>query len=136
MTMLKSLPRGLPALWAAMAVACASPAPCSDEPPRVAAASPSLLAEHCLECHGPDDAQASFRVDTLTRAIDTIEMAERWQKVLNALNSGEMPPADAKSIDPARKIELLDDLSHAMVAARKSLAEQGDDTLLRRLNRR
>ena len=65
MTMLKSLPRGLPALWAAMAVACASPAPCSDEPPRVAAASPSLLAEHCLECHGPDDAQASFRVDTL-----------------------------------------------------------------------
>jgi hypothetical protein len=136
MTMLKSLPRGLPALWAAMAVVCASPAPCSDEPPRVAAASPSLLAEHCLECHGPDDAQASFRVDTLTRAIDTVEMAERWQKVLNALNSGEMPPADAKSIDPARKIELLDDLSHAMVAARKSLADQGDDTLLRRLNRR
>ena len=136
MTMLKSLPRGLPALWAAMAVACASPAPCSDEPPRVAAASPSLLAEHCLECHGPLDAQASFRVDTLSREIDTIEMAERWQKVLNALNSGEMPPADAKSIDPARKIELLDDLSHAMVAARKSLADQGDDTLLRRLNRR
>ena len=136
MTMLKSLPRGLPALLAAMAVACESPAPCSDEPPRVTAASPALLAEHCLECHGPDDAQASFRVDTLTRAIDSVEMAERWQKVLNALNSGEMPPADAKSIDPARKIELLDDLSHAMVAARKRLADQGDDTLLRRLNRR
>jgi hypothetical protein len=113
-----------------------SPASSLGGPPQVADATPPLLATHCLECHGPDDAQASFRVDMLTRAIDTVEMAERWQKVLNALNSGEMPPADAKPIDPTRKIELLDDLSHAMVAARKSLADQGDDTLLRRLNRR
>ena len=102
----------------------------------MAEATPPLLAEHCLDCHGPDDAQASFRIDTLTRAIDTVEMAERWQKVLNALNSGEMPPADAKQLEPARKVELLDDLSHAMVTARKRLADQGDDTLLRRLNRR
>lgn len=113
-----------------------SPASSLAGPPHVADATQPLLAVHCLECHGSDDAQASFRVDTLTRAIDTVEMAERWQKVLNALNSGEMPPADAKPIDPSRKIELLDDLSHAMVAARKSLADQGDDTLLRRLNRR
>ena len=113
-----------------------SPALSLADLPQVAEATPSVLAEHCLECHGPDDAQASFRVDTLSREIDTVEMAERWQKVLNALNSDEMPPADVKPIDPARKIELLDDLSHAMVAARKSLADQGDDTLLRRLNRR
>jgi hypothetical protein len=127
--------RWLP-IAAVVSAAWGAAAPSIADPPRVAEATPSVLAHHCLDCHGPDEPQASFRVDTLTRAIDTVEMAERWQKVLNAMNSGEMPPADAPQLDPARKIELLDDLSHAMVAARKSLADQGDDTLLRRLNRR
>ena len=130
--------RGSRRLSALLAAACIVELPAAEHqaPPHVAEATPPLLAEHCLDCHGPDDAQASFRIDTLTRAIDTVEMAERWQKVLNALNSGEMPPADAKQLEPARKVELLDDLSHAMVTARKRLADQGDDTLLRRLNRR
>jgi hypothetical protein len=131
-----TIPKWWPALGFVFLAVRLSPASSLAGPPHVADATPPLLAGHCLECHGPDDAQASFRVDTLTRAIDTVEMAERWQKVLNALNSGEMPPADAKQVEPARKIELLDDLSYAMVAARKNLADQGSDTLLRRLNRR
>ena len=120
----------------AAALAAQLPAVDHPAPPRVAEATPAVLAAHCGECHGADDAQASFRVDSLRRSIDTVEMAERWQKVLDVLNSGEMPPKDAAQIDAGRKIELLDDLSHVMVAARKSLASQGDDTLLRRLNRR
>lgn len=95
-----------------------------------------VLASRCGRCHAADDAGGAFRVDTLTREIDSLEMAERWQKVLNVLNSGEMPPEDAPQLDPGDKLELLDDLSHAMAAARRSLADQGSDTLLRRLNRR
>ncbi|NBT13935.1 MAG: DUF1587 domain-containing protein, partial [Planctomycetia bacterium] len=128
--------RCLPSIVAVLVATRMPPAVSLAEVPQVAAATPPLLAAHCLDCHGPDDAQGSFRIDTLTRTIDTVEMAERWQKVLNALNSGEMPPKDGKPLEPAAKIELLDDLSHAMVAARRSLAEQGSDTLLRRLNRR
>ncbi|MEI6240418.1 MAG: DUF1592 domain-containing protein [Planctomycetia bacterium] len=128
--------RWLPSIVAVLVATRMPPAVSLAELPQVAAATPPLLAAQCLDCHGPDDAQASFRIDTLTRTIDTVEMAERWQKVLNALNSGEMPPKDAKQFEAAAKIELLDDLSHAMVAARRSLAEQGSDTLLRRLNRR
>lgn len=119
----------LPAIWTSPAVSRAAA-------PQVAETAPVFLATFCGECHGPDDAQASFRVDTLTREISTVEMAERWQKVLNALNSGEMPPEDATQPTPAAKIELLDDLSHAMVRARRSLADQGSGTMLRRLNRR
>ncbi len=96
----------------------------------------AVLASHCGRCHASDEAEASFRVDTLTCDIDSVEMAERWQKVLDALNSGAMPPDDAPQIASLQKIELLDDLSHAMVTARKSLADMGSDTLLRRLNRR
>jgi hypothetical protein len=121
---------------AVLSAAWVTPTPSLADPPQVADSTPSLLAAHCVECHGADDAQASFRVDTLTRTIDTIEMAERWQKVLNALNSGEMPPREGKPLEPAAKIELLDDLSHAMVRARRSLADQGGGATLRRLNRR
>ena len=104
--------------------------------PAVKPATPPLLAAHCLKCHGPDDTNGGFRVDTLPAAVDSVEVAERWQRVLNVLNSGEMPPDDAKQIEPADKADLLDDLAHVMVAARKSLADSGGAVTMRRLNRR
>lgn len=104
--------------------------------PAVKPATQPLLAVHCLKCHGPDDANGGVRLDTLPAAIDSIEAAERWQKVLNVLNSGEMPPDEAKQIEPAAKADLLDDLAHVMVAARKSLADSGGAVTMRRLNRR
>ena len=105
-------------------------------PPAVKAATQPLLAAHCLKCHGPDDANGGFRIDTLPAMIDSVEAAERWQRVLNVLNWGEMPPDDEKQIELAAKADLLDDLAHAMVSARKSLADSGGAVTMRRLNRR
>ena len=105
-------------------------------PPAVKSATRPILAAHCLKCHGPDDTSGGFRVDTLPAAIDSLEGAERWQRVLNVLNSGEMPPDEAKQIEPAAKADLLDDLAHVMVVARKSLADSGGAVTMRRLNYR
>ena len=105
-------------------------------PPAVKPATRPLLASHCLKCHGPDDTNGGFRVDTLPTAVDSIEAAERWQRVLNVLNSGEMPPDDEKQIEAAAKADLLDDLAHVMVTARKTLADSGGAVTMRRLNRR
>ena len=95
-----------------------------------------FLAAHCATCHGAEDPEANFRVDDLPLAIDTVAAAERWQKVLGALNSGEMPPADQPRPDPAAKADFLDVLATTMVVARKSLADQGGRIAMRRLNRR
>jgi hypothetical protein len=119
------------AVFAGHCVAADRPAP-----PAVKPATPPLLAAHCLKCHGPDDTNGGFRVDTLPAAVDSIEAAERWQRVLNVLNSGEMPPDDEKQIEAAAKADLLDDLAHVMVMARKSLADSGGAVTMRRLNRR
>jgi cytochrome c553 len=105
-------------------------------PPGVKSATQPLLAAHCLKCHGPDDTSGGFRIDTLPAMIDSVEAAERWQRVLNVLNAGEMPPDDAEQIDAAAKADLLDDLAHVMVMARKSLADSGGAVTMRRLNRR
>ncbi len=96
----------------------------------------ALLNRHCQKCHGEKTSEASFRVDTLPLTISNAESAQRWQKVLNSLNSGEMPPPDEPAIDQAAKADLLDELSHALVAARKQLGDLNLRKSMRRLNRR
>jgi hypothetical protein len=96
----------------------------------------SLLDSHCKSCHGPEEQKGNFRVDDLPLEITSIESAERWQKVLNQLNSCEMPPEDKKQPPTAQKADFLDDLANLMVAARRNLADQNGAITMRRLNRR
>jgi mono/diheme cytochrome c family protein len=95
-----------------------------------------FLAAHCAACHAGETPEANFRIDDLPLALDTVAAAERWQKVLGALNSGEMPPADETQPEAAAKADFLDVLAKTMVVARKSLADQGGRIAMRRLNRR
>jgi len=96
----------------------------------------ALLTTYCLKCHGPEKQEGKFRVDDLPFAIRDLETAERWQKILNALNSGEMPPDDEPKPANKAKADFLDDLANVMVAARKSLGDQHGVITMRRLNRR
>ncbi len=96
----------------------------------------NLFQEHCVSCHGEEKQKGKFRIDELPSSIDTIETAEKWQKVLNQMNSGEMPPEDEKQPDNTAKADLLADLAEVMVAARKNLGDQKGVITMRRLNRR
>ncbi|MDC0373288.1 DUF1587 domain-containing protein, partial [bacterium] len=91
---------------------------------------------HCLDCHDSATQEGGVDLETLSFTIATIEQAERWQKVMNVLNSGEMPPEDSERPDGNEKADFLDDLAHTMVSARKSLADSGGRITMRRLNRR
>ena len=95
-----------------------------------------FLAAHCLRCHAGDSAEAGIRLDDLSFAIDTTAVAERWQKVLNVLNSGEMPPEQEPRPDALAKTELLAALSTSLTAARRHIADQGREAVPSRLNRR
>ena len=95
-----------------------------------------LLQNHCVKCHGAEKPRGKLRIDTLPFAITSIETAERWKKVLNALNSGAMPPDDAKQPASQAKADFLDNLAHALVIARQSLGDQTGTLSMRRLNRR
>ena len=107
-----------------------------DIKPQVPVRHQALLQQNCQSCHGPDKQKGKFRVDELPYTITTVEAAERWQKVLNALNAGDMPPEEEKQLDKIQKTELLEDLAKSMVVARKVLSDQGGQITLRRLNRR
>ena len=96
----------------------------------------TFFKRHCLDCHDTETQEGEVDLETLSFTIATIEQAERWQKVMNVLNSGEMPPEDSERPDGNEKADFLDDLAHTMVSARKSLADSGGRITMRRLNRR
>lgn len=96
----------------------------------------ALLETHCTKCHNADKQKGRVRLDDIPFEISDVETAERWQKILNALNSGEMPPEDEDPLPNDAKTEFLDDLSNIMVAARDRLSDSGRTATLRRLNRR
>lgn len=96
----------------------------------------AFFKDYCVECHNAEKQKGKLRLDDIAFGIETIESADRWQKILNALNSGEMPPEDEKQPDKARKTEFLDDLAGVLVTARKVLSDQGGRIAMRRLNRR
>lgn len=95
-----------------------------------------LLEEHCQKCHGAEKQKGKFRVDDLPISIADVQTAERWQKILNAMNAGEMPPDDEPQPDSHQKTDFLEELSLTMVSARKALGDQKGVIALRRLNRR
>ncbi|HRH99161.1 MAG TPA: hypothetical protein PLB55_24680, partial [Prosthecobacter sp.] len=84
----------------------------------------ALFKETCLSCHGPEKQKGKFRVDDLPLSITNVEIAEKWQKVLNAMNSGDMPPEDEKQPSNEAKTDFLDDLANVMVVARRTLGDQ------------
>ena len=96
----------------------------------------SFLQTYCVKCHDAAKQEGKTQLDNLSLTITDLEIAERWQKILNALNAGEMPPEDSKQPLQADKTEFLEHLSQVMVAARKRLSDQGNVITMRRLNRR
>ncbi|MDF1754023.1 MAG: DUF1592 domain-containing protein [Verrucomicrobiales bacterium] len=96
-----------------------------------------ILEKYCLDCHDAAIEKGEVNLEDLSFDLGTdLQTAETWQKVLNSLNTGEMPPEDKDQLTDEEKTVLLDDLSNHLVTARKILSDNGGEVTLRRLNRR
>ena len=96
----------------------------------------SFFKAHCLDCHDSATQEGKVDLETLSFKITSVEQAEIWQKVLNTLNSGEMPPEDSEQPGNTEKADFLDALARTMVTARQALSDSGGKITMRRLNRR
>lgn len=56
-----------------------------------------FLAQHCVTCHEGEAAEAGFRLDDIEGEITTGNDIERWEKALEMISIGDMPPSDADS---------------------------------------
>jgi hypothetical protein len=96
-----------------------------------------FLEDYCLNCHDTPSSKGDVDLETLTFDVGAdIVSAELWQKVLNAINAGEMPPEKKKQPTPLEKAGFLEALSARLVTARQILTDTGGVITMRRLNRR
>ncbi len=54
-----------------------------------------FLANYCTECHGEETAEADFRLDDIDGVVTAGKDIERWEKALEMLDIGDMPPDGA-----------------------------------------
>ena len=120
-------------LWCVLSASAAAA-----EPPRALLDEKQrhFLSAYCTECHDAEKQKGRLRLDYISFAVDSVEHADRWQKVLNQINSGEMPPEDSKQPAPGAKTDFLEALSQTLVVARRTLGDSGGKAVVRRLNRR
>jgi mono/diheme cytochrome c family protein len=97
----------------------------------------AVFQKYCYDCHDNASQEAGIDLEKIPFKISSdIPTAERWSKILNAINSGEMPPKDSQQISAGEKTDFLADLSIQIVMARKILSDSGGVITMRRLNRR
>lgn len=96
----------------------------------------AILESYCLDCHDAASEKGGINLEDLSFELSTVQSAETWQKVLNSLNSGDMPPKKKPQLTFDEKSELLSDLSHQLVVARDVLSDSGGVITMRRLNKR
>ena len=95
-----------------------------------------LIESYCLDCHDGETQKGKVNLEALSFKVDTLEQAGLWQKVLDVMNSGEMPPDNKRQPKNEEKADFLDDLAQTMVLARRKLSDSGGKITMRRLNRR
>ena len=95
-----------------------------------------LIESYCLDCHDGETQKGKVNLEALSFKVDTLEQAGLWQKVLDVMNSGEMPPENKRQPMNEEKADFLDDLAQTMVLARRKLSDSGGKITMRRLNRR
>ncbi len=80
------------ALWTAAAA--------SAQPDAGAHAVAPLVEQYCYRCHGPQTQTAGINLATLVAERPLVRNRETWERVIEALDQGEMPPAAAPPLPP------------------------------------
>ena len=94
-----------------------------------------ILAMRCQACHGPEKQEASIRFDQLsTDLVNHRDSAQHWLEALNAVNAGEMPPADAPELSAEERKLLTGWITSAIQQAIATQRSTGARVVLRRLN--
>ena len=93
-----------------------------------------FLKEHCLRCHGEKTQEADFRVDTqLTADLSDRVNRQRWNEVVDVLNSHSMPPESEPQPKAESAAEVVDFVTNQTLLA--ETISRSTSVVLRRLNR-
>ena len=94
----------------------------------------ALVETHCADCHDATTTKGSFDITALKFELNDARNRERWVRVIDRVQSGEMPPKKEKmpEADRAAMVRTLDEALFAADSAEVAANGRGP---LRRLNR-
>lgn len=93
-----------------------------------------VLEKHCIECHDTDTAKGNLDLTALTFDPKDRSNRERWIRIYDRVEKGEMPPKD-EDLPKAQRVELLKTLDAAIFDADHAEILANGRGPLRRLNR-
>ena len=86
----------------------------------------AFFTKYCSRCHDAKKHEGEFQLDTLSRDLTDMLVAQRWGEVLFRINSGEMPPKDEPQPSPAELGEVAEWISAQIDEGRAArMAQRG-----------
>lgn len=77
---------------------------------------PALKAS-CVECHNNKKHKGDVNFESPADILSAVKQRKLWRKAAEQVEQGDMPPEDAKPMDPAKRAALLAWMKQAAVAA-------------------
>jgi hypothetical protein len=94
-----------------------------------------VLAKYCTGCHGGARPKGGFALDVIKTDDDALKAGKIWQKVLDNLRSGEMPPAGKPRPAAADSDRLAHWIENEILRVDCTRERDPGTVTLRRLNR-
>ncbi len=92
-----------------------------------------LLQQYCFRCHGADTQRAGLNLESLTTQHPLVRNGETWERVIEMVEIGRMPPVDAEQPTDAERAGLHASLSQAIYEFDYSTVDDPGFELMRRL---
>ncbi len=94
----------------------------------------TVLAKHCVACHGPAVQKGEFRIDKLTAQFADAEVRGQWKGVLDRVADGSMPPPAKPRLSQAELDTVKSWVSRELAEVDRVRQKKEGRVLLRRLN--
>lgn len=93
------------------------------------------LKKACYDCHGSENEEGDFRVDTLNPDLFGGDDVSWWLEVSSAVGNGEMPPEDGPELADEDRRKIVEWLSSEIQNASRSQRAEQSHSSFRRMTR-
>ncbi len=93
-----------------------------------------LLKKHCLECHSGAEPEAGLSLDHFDTPKSFLRGRRVWEKAVQRMKLGDMPPRESNELDDAHRKFLTDWITSTIEDIECGLAPNPGQVTLRRLN--
>ncbi len=93
-----------------------------------------LVQQYCLRCHSTEKHKGDLDLERFTSQSELLKHPQPWEKVIEELSLGEMPPEGKPHPTPDERVRLIDSVNALLEQAAVARAGDPGPIVLRRLN--